>query len=151
MNLVVGRALRRLVEWDRVAENAGLVVISPVTLSRLMGSLTVEQAEALGESIGDEVWMPIVLSKYGEVTLVSTLDSIDLISRYMGRFEFHRTAEGTKNVVTVRHGGGRKWSAFYLGAAKSIFKKHLGLDFVHHMSEELVTIEFDAENVGRTR
>jgi len=132
------------VEWDRVAENAGLVVISPVTLGRLMGSLTVEQAEALGGSIGDEVWTPIVISKYGEVTLSSTLESIELISRYMGRFEFHRTTEGTKNVITIRHAGGDKWSAFYLGAANSIFRKSLGLDFSHHESEELVTVEFDA-------
>jgi hypothetical protein len=32
---------------------------------------------------------------------------------------------------------------FYLGAANSIFRKSLGLDFGHHESEELVTVEFD--------
>jgi len=144
VNSIAGRALRRLVEWDRLAENAGVVGISSVTLGRLMDSQTPEQAGALGELVGKEVWKPIIISKYGEVSLDSVLKSIELIARYMGRFDFIYSTEGSKKVVTIRHSGGIKWSRFYLGAATLLFSQVIGLSFNPTTTEELVSIEFDA-------
>ena len=143
VNAIAGKALRRLVEWDRLAEKAGLVIVSPITLGRLMDSQTLQQAKALGEDVGAEVWMPVIMSNFGEITLTSVLNSIELISRYMGRFDFHYATEGTKRVVTVRHAGGLKWSAFYLGAATQLFKEALGLDCKPILTEELASLEFD--------
>jgi predicted transcriptional regulator len=142
VNSIAERALRKLVEWDRLAETAGLVVISPITLGRLMDTQTVEEARALGKSIGREVWTPIVISIFGEVSLTSTLEAIRRISRYMGRFEFHYATEESRNVITLRHPGGIKWSAFYLGAADSIFGEALGFEVKSSMTEELATLEF---------
>ena len=147
VNAIAGRALRKLVEWDRLAESAGLVAISPVTLSRLMDSQTPEQAGALGAFVGNEVWKPVIISKYGEVTLDSVLKSIELIGRYMGRFNFTYSAEGRRRAVTIRHSGGIKWSAFYVGAASRLFSDALGLAFKATTTEELASIEFEmAEN-----
>lgn len=143
VNAIAGRALRKLVEWDRLAENAGLVVVSPVTLGRLMDLQTQEQARALGEFVGNEVWKPIIISRYGTVTLDSVLKSIELISRYMGRFDFVYSAEGSKRVITIRHSSGIKWSAFYLGAAAPLFNQALGLETNTAMSEELASVEFE--------
>jgi len=143
VNAIAGRALRKLVEWDRLAGNAGLVLISPVTLSRLMGSQTLEQAGALGEFVGNEVWKPVIISRFGEVTLESVLKSIELIGRYMGRFNFVYSTEGTKRVITIRHSDGLNWSKFYLGAATSLFSGALGLPFKSTITEELASIEFE--------
>ena len=143
VSAVVGRALRKLVEWDRLAEKAGLVVVSPITLGRLMDSQTLEEARELGEEVGMEVWKPIIISNFGEVTLASVLNSIELISRYMGRFDFHYASEGSKRVVTVRHAGGLKWSAFYVGAATRLFKETLGLECKPTLTEELASFEFE--------
>jgi hypothetical protein len=143
VNAIAGRALRKLVEWDRLAENAGLVVISSTTMGRLMDSQTPEQARALGEFVGNEVWKPVIISRYGEVTLDSVLKSIELIARYMGRFDFIYSSEESKRVVTLRHSGGIKWSAFYLGAATPLFSQALGLAFNPVMTEELISIEFE--------
>ena len=150
VNAIAAGALRKLVEWDRLAANAGLVVVSPVTLGRLMDSQTVEQARALGEFVGKEVWKPIIVSRYGEVTLDSVLKSIELIGRYMGRFNFIYSTDGTKRVVTIRHSGGIKWSAFYQGAAIPLFSGTLGIDIKQTMTEELASIEFETpENFVR--
>lgn len=54
VNAIAGRALRKLVEWDRIAESVGLVVASSVTLGRLMDSQTREEARALGELVVSE-------------------------------------------------------------------------------------------------
>jgi len=143
VNTVAGRALRKLVEWDRLAENAGLVVVSPVTLGRLMETQSPEQARALGEFIGNEVWKPIIISRFGVVTLDSVLKSIELISHYMGRFDFAYSAEGSKRVVTIRHSAGIKWSEFYLGAATPLFSQTLGLNVASAMTEELASVEFE--------
>ncbi len=150
VNAIAGRALRKLVEWDRLAENAGLVVISSTTMRRLMDSQTPEQARALGEFVGNEVWKPVIISRYGEITLDSVLKSIELIGRYMGRFDFIYSTEGSKRVVTVRHAGGIKWSEFYLGAATPLFSQVLGASFNPLMTEELIAIEFETPE-GNTR
>jgi len=142
VNAIAGRALRKLVEWDRLAENAGLVVISSTTMNRLMDSQTLEQARALGEFVGNEVWKPVIISKFGEVTLESVLKSIELIARYMGRFDFVYSTEGSKRVVTIRHSGGIKWSEFYLGVATPLFSEVLGTPINPLMTEELISIEF---------
>jgi predicted transcriptional regulator len=149
VNSIAERALRKLVEWDRLAETAGLVVISPITLGKLMDTQTLEEARALGGSIGREVWKPIIISNFGEVSVTSTLETIKLISRYMSRFEFHYATEESKNVITIRHPGGIKWSAFYLGAADSIFGETLGLDIMSNMTEELATLEFNMPKSSR--
>ena len=142
VNAIAGRALRKLVEWDRLAENAGLVVISSTTMNRLMDSQTLEQARALGEFVGNEVWKPVIISKFGEVTLESVLKSIELIARYMGRFDFVYSTEGSKRVVTIRHSGGIKWSEFYLGVATPLFSEVLGTPINPLKTEELISIEF---------
>jgi len=150
VNAIAGKALRKLVEWDRLAEKAGLVVVSPITLGRLMNSQTLEQAKALGEDASVDVWEPIIVSNFGEVTLTSVLNSIELISRYMGRFDFHYATEGSKRVVTVRHAGGLKWSAFYLGAATHLFEDALGVECKTILTEELASLEFEIPKAGNT-
>ncbi len=150
VNAIAGRALRKLVEWDRLAGNAGLVLISPVTLGRLMDSQTQEQAKALGEFVGNEVWKPVIISRFGEVTLDSVLKSIELIGRYMGRFNFIYSTEGTKRVITIRHSGGLNWSRFYVGAATPLFSEALGLAIKSTMTEELASMEFEMPE-DRTR
>ena len=143
VNVVAERALRKLVEWDRLAEKAGLVSISPVTMGRLMELQTPEQARELGEFVGNEVLKPIIISRFGSVTLDSVLKTIELISRYMGRFDFIYSTEGTKRVVTVRHSGGIKWSEFYAGASVHLFSQTLGLATNPMITEELASIEFE--------
>lgn len=143
VNAIVGRALRKLVEWDRLAGSAGLVLISPVTLAKLMESQSQEQARALGEFVGDDVWKPIIISRFGEVTLDSVLKSIELIGRYMGRFNFIYSTEGTKRLITIRHSGGLNWSNFYVGAATSLFSGVLGVEIRPTLTEELASIEYE--------
>jgi len=142
VNALAERALRRLVEWDRLVEKTGLVMISPVTLGKLMQSQTLEQARALGVSTATDVWKPMILSYYGKADTSSVLESIELLARYIGRFDFNYATEGPKKVVTVRHSRGAKWSAFYAGAAETLFSS-LGLDLQITETEELVSIEFE--------
>ena len=134
--------MRRLVEFDRLAEKVGLVMVSPVTLGKLMDSQTLEQAMVLGESTAINVWKPMVLSNYGSASISSVLESIELISRYMGRFDFHYATEESKRVVTVRHSRGAKWSAFYAGAAVTLFTS-LGIETEVSETDELVSIGFE--------
>jgi hypothetical protein len=149
VNAIAERALRKLVEWDRLAESAGLVVISPVTLGRLMEPQTPVQARELGEFVGNEVWKPIIISRFGTITLETVLKTIELISRYMGRFDFIYSTEGTKRVVTVRHSGGIKWSEFYAGAATNLFSKTLGIPIDSMTTDELAPIEYDTPEGGK--
>ena len=142
VNSMAERALRKLVEWDKVERSANLIMVSAITLRRLMDKQTVEEARALGRSAARDVFGPIVISTFGEATMDSTLETIRRMSRYMGRFEFHYATGGSKNIVTIRHPGGIKWSAFYLGAADSMFGEVLGLEIKSSMTEELATWEF---------
>lgn len=149
VSTALGRAIRRLLEWDKLAERAGLVVVSSVTLGKLLDSQEMKDAEALGEAVGTDVLLPFIMSIYGEVTMSTALETIGLLSRYMGRFEFHYTTEGPKSVLTIRHAGGSKWSAFYLGVTNSVFAKTLGLHYKSSMTEELASLEFDTAGTAR--
>ena len=116
VNVIAGRALRRLVEWDGLAERAALVVISPITLGRLMDKQTLEEARSLGESVDSDVLMPFMTSISGEVTLTSALEVIRTDFALYGqvpipsrdlRFEerHHNPSLRRNEMVRLLHGG----------------------------------------------
>ena len=126
-----------------------MVDISPVTLGRLMDSQTLDEAKDLGSWMEREVLKPFMMSISGEVTVSSALGVIKLISRYMARFQFEYVTGEAKHVITIRHSGGIRWSAFYLGALESLFGKTLGLNTKSTMTLELVALEFDMPKSAR--
>src|SRR2546426_5593313 len=52
VNLLVNKAIRRLVEWDIYAEKFGLVALPSSLIERMMDRLTDEEAGELGRWVG---------------------------------------------------------------------------------------------------
>jgi hypothetical protein len=142
VNVLASRALRRLVEWDRLADDFGMTVVSAQVLTKLMEPNSEEQARELGSWIAKELWEPFITYHYPSPDVASMLEAIRLIAQYGSRFKMDSSVEAGKHVVIIRHAMGTKWSAFYDGLLKSVFSDLLHLDITSHTSKELFTFEF---------
>ena len=142
VNVLASRALRRLVEWDRVADKFGMTVVSAQVLAKLMEPYTEEQATELGSWIAKELWEPYIVYNYPSPDVASLLETLRLIARYGSRFKIDSSVEAGRHVVIIRHTLGTKWSAFYEGLLKSAFRDLLHIEVTSHTSKELFTFEF---------
>lgn len=142
VNVLANRALRKLVEWDFQAGKMGLEAFPRDMVVRFLEPYTEEQAKELGRWSGGENFMPVMLYVFGDATLESVLKTIDAMDRYMGRFTSEHSVHEGKHNLTLRHGMGRKWSAFYAGGAEEVFGKALGMDVVATVTDDACFIEF---------
>ncbi len=143
VNAVASRALRRLVEWDALAEKLGMVMITPEVLVKLMETHTVRQARNLGEWVAKELWGPYVRYHYMTLDLDSVRSSLELHARYAARFEFDTSTDGGKAYWLFRHSMGLKWSAFYEGVAIELLVGLLGVKPQSSITDELCAVEFE--------
>ena len=142
VNVLANRALRKLVEWDFQAEKMGLVSLSRDTVGRFLEPYTEEQVKELGRWAARENMMPLMLYVFGGVSLESLLKTVDAMERYMGRFTSEYTVNEGKHHITLRHGMGRKWSAFYAAGAEEVLATELGMDVVSTLTDDACFIEF---------
>ena len=146
VNALLNRTLRKLAEWDRVAEAFGIMGVAQGTLIRLMEAITQDQARELGVWAAREQWEPMMRYMYGQVSVDSVLRSIDLLARNSSRFIFDHVVMGRKHVITIRHSMGMKWSSFYEGAARTTIEDLLGLKCVTQLTGETVDVEFQTQD-----
>jgi ADP-ribosylglycohydrolase len=146
VNATVNRTLRKFVEWDRTAGKFGMMQISRQELVKLMDSITVEQAREQGVWVGAEVFEPFVRYMNPVVDFAAAITSMELISRYTGRFELSHSAAGSKHSLVIHHSMGANWSAFYDGAGSTVLRDLLKLDCKTTTTDELCTFEFELED-----
>jgi len=149
VNALASRSLRKLVEWDVLADKLGMVQMNAGTLVRLIEPLTEEEVRDLGSWVGKEVWEPFITYRYLTATPDTALQSLQLLSRYASRFRVDYSVKAGRVVVIIRHSMGIKWSAFYEGAARAVFEDLMRVGIVSHITDELVTIEFQAQDESK--
>jgi len=145
VNVIANRTLRKFVEWDRLAQKIGMMQISRQELVRMMDTLTVDEARALGSWVGSDTVEPQVRYLNAEINLDTFVRLVDLLARYSGRFKFDHTVAGGKHVMVIHHSMGPKWSAFYEGAGSKVLGELLHIDFVSNVTDELCSFEFTLE------
>src|SRR5207245_11385466 len=69
VNLLVNKAIRRLVEWDIYAEKFGLVALPTSLIERLMDYLTDQEATELGRWVGENLIPEFITFWFKEVSL----------------------------------------------------------------------------------
>ncbi len=69
VNLLVNKAIRRLVEWDIYAEKFGLIALPSSLIERMMERLSDEEASELGRWVGQNLIPEFITFWFKEVSL----------------------------------------------------------------------------------
>lgn len=144
VNLLVNKALRRLVEWDIYAEKFGLVELPARLIERIMEKLTEEEAREIGRWVGQKLLPEFITFWFKEVNMQSMVVGYPrLQSRYGGAFEYEERVKAGKWTIVLKHGGGAKWSAYYEEFLKTAFRDLLKTEITVEKSEDQVVARFD--------
>ena len=140
VNLLVNKAIRRLVEWDIYADKFGLVALPSSLVERLMEHLTDEESAELGRWVGRNVLPEFMTFWFKEVSLQSMVVGFPrLTSRYGRSFEYAKDGKWT---VILKHGAGARWSIYYEELIKTSFSELLKTDVTTEKTDDQVVARF---------
>ena len=141
VNLLVNKAIRRLVEWDIYAEKFGFITLPSAMLIKLMDCLTDEEARELGIWAGKNLVKEYITFWFKEVTPETLLEGFPkLLAKYGRAFAYEELEEGDRRTIILKHGSGAKWSTFYEEAIRTAFRDHLKRDVKVEKSENQVVV-----------
>ena len=143
VNLLVNKAIRRLVEWDIYAEKFGLVALPASLIQRLMDHLTDEEAAELGRWVGRNNVPEFMTFWFKEVSMQAMVVGFPrLTSRYGRAFEYEEHVKDGKWTVILKHGSGAKWSIYYEALLKSSFEDLLKTEVTIEKTDDQVVARF---------
>ena len=140
VSTLINQQLLSYAELERFFRRIGLIKISSATFQRLLDAGTDELIAKAGAEAGKDTPSSIMQAKYGEQTLDTVWDFLEMISEFANQFEFDKVESNGKTVVTLLHRLGRKGSIFYENYMKSLFES-IGYSPKIHATEHSVIIE----------
>src|SRR6266481_5366714 len=141
VNYLVASSLKRLTEWDILAEKFGFVAVPGFLHARMYSYFTVEQARELGEWAAKNFGRDFILFRFKKLSLDTVIEALRLLgSRYARIFSLEHTFDGKVHTIIVKHGLGAKGSVFNEAFLTSMFKGLLNLDPESERTEDQVVI-----------
>jgi hypothetical protein len=143
VNFLVNKALRKLVEWDSFAEKFGVVSIPSAMLDRMMEQLNEEQARELGRWVGSNLVREFLTFWFKEVSARTVVEGYPRLNAQYGRaFQYEEQVENGRWVIILKHGRGRRWSAYYEELVKAIFGELLQKEVAIEATEGQIVARF---------
>jgi len=143
VNLLVNKAIRRLVEWDIYAEKFGLVALPSSLIERMMERLSDDEASELGRWVGQNLIPEFITFWFKEVSLQAMVIGFPrLQSRYGRAFEYEEHVDGGKWTIILKHSAGSKWSVYYEALLKIAFRDMLQTDLLIEKTDNQVVARF---------
>jgi hypothetical protein len=138
VNLLVGKALRRYIEWGRFVDGFKLVTIDP-QLSKLFWShLTVDEAREMGTQNGNNRVVEFILSYFRKFDLDSVLKIFRVIgAEYSNAYVYSESGDDSNRTIILRHRMGLTASAYYGASLKALWDR-LGLKVELEESDDQV-------------
>lgn len=119
---IINQQLLAYSEFDRFFRRLGLIKISSTTFQHLLDMSSDEEIVRAGEQAGADTPRSIILAKSGDMSIVTVIEYLGLLSEYANLFEFGRVEQGGKIIVTLLHRLGKKGSIFFSNYAKALFE-----------------------------
>jgi hypothetical protein len=143
VNLLVNKAIRRLVEWDIYAEKFGLIALPSSLIERMMDRLTDEEAADLGRWVGKNLVPEFITFWFKEVSLQAMVIGFPrLQSRYGRAFEYEEQVNGGRWTIILKHSAGQKWSIYYEELLKTAFRDLLKTELQVERTDDQVVARF---------
>jgi len=116
VNVLVNRAIRRLVEWDSRTQELGFASIRKNTLKMLWDSLTEEKAREMGMKAGGPEAVELVLYWFKRFNFDNALSTVSLFgSDYANLYRYEHDFDGKVHTLVVDHDLGRNFSLYLSG------------------------------------
>ncbi len=110
VNTFLNQQILSFASFDRFFLRLGLVKLSVNTLQRLLNAASDDKIAEAAVVAALDTPRPIILSKYGQVTLETTLEYIKMLSEFANLFEYSLASSPSGKVVTLFHRYGPKGS-----------------------------------------
>lgn len=146
VNFIVGRALRKMTDWDMPGVKLGFVTTSSALLSLLGEGYGEDEMKAQGRRIARDFMKPATEYMFGKFSLDSSIELLRRSSIYGGRmsFDFVEGSDSRKSVLLIKHGQGRKWSSYYSGMLEETFNVLLGYPGRSTQTDSLCIMQLDS-------
>src|SRR5437867_11560582 len=145
VSFLANKALRRLVEWDMYADRFGFIAMPKEGLSRMIELLSADEVRELGRWAGENVYRAFTTFVFKHLDLEAVLEVIPkLTSRYTKAFEYEEKRDGSRTVIVMRHGRGRKYSLYYEELVRALFVDLSGRGVRTEVQENAVVLEFSS-------
>lgn len=140
VNTLTGRALQRFVEWDAYAEKFGFVDLPASLVTKLIETLTPDQARELGRWMGRDLLREYVMFCFKDVSSETVLHAFPhLLAKYGRVFAYEEHVEGTRRTLVIKHGRGPNLSIFYESVVAAAFTDLLKMNVrVERMESQIV-------------
>lgn len=140
VNTFLNQQILSFANFDRFFMRLGLVKLSANTLHRLLDASSDEKIVEAATVAALDTPRPIILSKYGQVTLETTLEYIKMLSEFANLFEYSLSSSPGGKVVTLYHRFGPKGSLFYTNYVKTLFEQ---IDYSPKFRSSVDSIDFE--------
>lgn len=143
VNLLVNKAIRRLVEWDIYAEKFGLVALPTSLIEKMMDHLTDGEAADLGRWVGKNLVPEFITFWFKEVSLQALVIGFPRLQSKYGRvFEYEEHVHDGRWTIILKHGAGSKWSVYYEELLKTAFHDLLKTELQVDRTDDQVVARF---------
>ena len=128
VNFLVGRCIRRFIEWDAPVSEFGMVSAPRLMLDELITAKDGDALERLGRQVAREFLKPATEFIMGEFTTEGAAEILRRAALYGRRFgfDFGDGRDDRSWVIVLRHEQGAKWARYYAGLLDETFRVLLG-------------------------
>jgi len=123
VNTYLNQQMVSFANFDRFFLRLGLVKLSTNTLQMLIDAASDEKLVEAAVAAALDTPRAAILSKYGEVTLETTLEYIKMLSEFANLYEYSVSNSPDGRIVTLNHRFGPKGSLFYSNYVKTILEQ----------------------------
>jgi hypothetical protein len=116
VNVLVNRAIRKLVEWDSRIQELGFATVRKNTLRMLWDSLTEVRAREMGMKAGGPEAVELVLYWFKSFSFDNALMTVSLFgSEYANLYRYEHDFDGKVHTLIVNHDLGKNFSLYLSG------------------------------------
>lgn len=139
INLLVNKALRRFVEWERFVDSLKLVTSDPRLMRVLWSHVTVEEARKMGTQNGTDAAVEFILYYFHKFDLDSVLKTFRIIgAEYANAYLYSEFGDANSRTIILRHQMGRSASAYYGSSLRALCER-LGVDMRLEENDDQLT------------
>lgn len=121
------KLVKKYVEWDRHIEKFRFVSLAAETFQTLLEKMDDETLDSVVHTLGGNLPDAVTLYLFKKVDLDTILRTISVYGKYSGLFTATLDHEEGRNMVTLHHGLGNKWSTTIGLFLSQFIKNRLGV------------------------
>jgi hypothetical protein len=123
VNTFLNQQILSFTRYDRFFLRIGLVKYSANTLRLLIDAASDETIVEAARLAALDTPRAIIMSKYGQVTLETTLEYVKMLAEFGNMYEYSISKSPSGTVITLSHRFGAKGSLYYSSYVRTLFEQ----------------------------